>query len=428
LDPRLSEITFHSDALADNTTVRVLLPEGYAQSSRRYPVLYLFHGGTEDYTAWTTEGDAEAATAGLPLIVVMPDAGPYGFCTDWYNNGALGLPEWPRYHIDQLIPWVDANYRTAAGRAARATAGVSLGGHCAVSYAARYPDLFGAAGSFSGAVDDNNPSQRTTMTPISGFVFGPSDTQQIRWRAVNAWDLAANLGDTDVTLFSGTGEAGGPNANGADQTETWIHQEAVALDQRLTDLGIHHTFENYGPGSHDWYYFTRDFRQWLPHLMSYFDEHDASRSVAGSGNLLTPFVYATTEPTYTQHEWSVRIRRPAPEFSALEVKRPESFSIVGSGTATVVTPAAFKPRVAYKVRLTPSAGKAVVRTAIADRRGRLRLSIALGPANPQPQYSQQAEHTGAATLAHAGAVTDVPFYRADDGSSFFRTRVAISTP
>lgn len=160
LSPRLTELTLRTPALPDETKVRVLLPADYATSGKHYPVLYLFPGGLSDASAWITPqagaavGGAEPATAGLPLIVVMPEIGRADFCVDWFNEGKFGPPMWETYHINQLLPWVDGHYRTVADRMGRATAGFSLGGHCSVSYAARHPDLFGATASFSGSVNN----------------------------------------------------------------------------------------------------------------------------------------------------------------------------------------------------------------------------------------------------------------------------------
>jgi S-formylglutathione hydrolase FrmB len=154
LSPRLQELTFRTPELATPTKVRILLPAAYASSPKRsYPVLYLLHGATGDQTDWTTQGDAVALTAKLPLIVVMPAGGRGGFYTNWFNNGKGGLPRWEDWHIKRLIPYVDSHYRTRATRSQRALAGLSMGGFGTFSYAARHPDLFTAALSMSGAVD-----------------------------------------------------------------------------------------------------------------------------------------------------------------------------------------------------------------------------------------------------------------------------------
>src|SRR3954454_1424072 len=166
LDPRLLELTIRTPALAAPTKVRVLLPDGYAASPRRrYPVLYLLHGAGDDAGAWTRSGDAERLTAGRPLIVVMPDGGRGGWYTNWYRDGGGGRPAWETYHVDQLIALVDRCFRTIAARHGRAIAGLSMGGFGALSYAARHPDLFAAAASFSGGVD--------LEARVAGIAAGP---------------------------------------------------------------------------------------------------------------------------------------------------------------------------------------------------------------------------------------------------------------
>lgn len=79
VDSRLTELTLSTPALRQPTHVRVLFPAGYDGTQERYPVLYLLHGAMGNDTDWTTVGDAEAITAGAPLIVVMPDGGKGGF-------------------------------------------------------------------------------------------------------------------------------------------------------------------------------------------------------------------------------------------------------------------------------------------------------------------------------------------------------------
>jgi S-formylglutathione hydrolase FrmB len=173
LDPRLVELKFQTPALSGDTNVRVLLPTGYDPSRlERYPVLYLLHGSADDYRSWTDKGDAERLTAGLPLIVVMPNAGNGGFYSDWFNHGAGGPPEWETYHVGQLIPWIDAHYRTVASRRGRATAGLSMGGFGAMTYPARHPGMFVAAASFSGAVNSNEYPP-TGEPDESTFDLGP---------------------------------------------------------------------------------------------------------------------------------------------------------------------------------------------------------------------------------------------------------------
>ena len=121
LDARQFAVRVSTGALQHPVDVRLLLPADYAASPERdYPVLYLFHGTSGRASDWVNAGNAVATTAGLPLIVVMPDAGfdgdGGGWFANWFNGGAYGQPMWETYHIEQLIPWIDANLHTIPHR------------------------------------------------------------------------------------------------------------------------------------------------------------------------------------------------------------------------------------------------------------------------------------------------------------------------
>jgi diacylglycerol O-acyltransferase / trehalose O-mycolyltransferase len=264
LGPRLQEWTLRTPALDVETRVRVLLPAGYrAHAERRYPVLYLLHGRGGDYRDWTRYGAAERITARTPLIVVMPDAGRDAEYTDWYQGGAPILPRWETYHVRQLVPWVDARFRTIAARRGRAIAGLSMGGFGALSYAGRHPATYAATASFSGALEIG-----------SDDAWGTRTAEPAQWRAHLPVDLAARLRSlTLVELRTGNG-APGPldrpgtkRGCGACVTERVLLPMNVRMHDRLRALGIRHVWDDYGPGTHDWPYWRRDLRETLPDLM-----------------------------------------------------------------------------------------------------------------------------------------------------------------
>src|SRR5262245_64366909 len=85
LDARQLDLRVATDALQLPVDVRVLLPTGYdAAPDRRYPVLYLFHGTSGRAADWVDFGNAVQTTAGLPMIVVLPDAGFNGDGGGWF--------------------------------------------------------------------------------------------------------------------------------------------------------------------------------------------------------------------------------------------------------------------------------------------------------------------------------------------------------
>lgn len=120
----------------------VLLPEGYDQSEERYPVVYLLHGYGEDETAWYTSGNIMAAVDGLiaetvPMIYVMPQ-GFNRYYIDKYN----GSFPYMQMFVDELVPMIDATFRTKADKTQRAVMGYSMGGYGALILPAMNPDVF----------------------------------------------------------------------------------------------------------------------------------------------------------------------------------------------------------------------------------------------------------------------------------------------
>lgn len=385
LSPRLLDYTLRTPALADTTHVRVLLPAGYGGGGqRRYPVLYLLNGCCENWRSWTDHGDAERMTAPYGALVVMPEGGPDGNYTDWFNGGAGGRPMWETFHVAQLIPWVEETFRVRRGRAGRAIAGLSMGGFGALSYAARHPDTFVTAASFSGVIDTNTPLGEQAVQEESiqsgnppDRQFGPRVTQEVRWRAHNPWDLAENLRGLRLWLTTGNGMPGGPFGGGPDLVEDLVHRENLAVHSRLLQLGIAHVWDDYGPGSHDWPYFASDLERALPWIMAGFDDPPAPPVRVD---------LRSAEAQYGGYGWSLVLARPAMEFSALRDADRGGFTLSGSGSAVVRTPAFFRPRSRMLVTVD-NAGGAAATVRRADRHGRLSIALALGPDNSAQQYT-----------------------------------------
>ncbi|TMM09901.1 MAG: hypothetical protein E6G01_18815, partial [Actinobacteria bacterium] len=275
-------------------------------------------------------GDAERTTAGLPVIVVMPDIalddGGGGWCTDWYNGGAHGPPQWETFHISQLIPWIDHNLRTIHSRQGRAIAGLSQGGFCSMSYPARHPDLFGMALAYSGAPDiayDPDAQLGSTMiinaTEVGldhvppNSMFGDRVTQEVNWADHDPATLAENLRDTRLSMYFGNGQPGpldpSPVDPGGTTIEAAVARDNVDFHNRLDSLGIPSYYDAYGPGTHSWPYWTRDLRQSIGPIMDEF-AHPAPPP--------SSVTYTIADERYSVYGWEVTMHRPATEFSTLE--------------------------------------------------------------------------------------------------------------
>ncbi|HMC89118.1 MAG TPA: DUF4965 domain-containing protein, partial [Gemmataceae bacterium] len=143
-------VEFDSKSVGRKMKYNIILPARYEQSSDRYPVLYLLHGFSSNYTAWARMGVPEYARP-FDLIVVMPDVGNSWY-VNWANSDDGQMNQWEDFIIKDLIGHVDATYRTIARREGRAINGLSMGGYGGLTLGLRHPDLFCSIGSHSGAI------------------------------------------------------------------------------------------------------------------------------------------------------------------------------------------------------------------------------------------------------------------------------------
>jgi putative tributyrin esterase len=132
-------VTYTPASTGGAHTFAILLPPDYDDSDRRYPVLYLMHGGGQNHAAFPARSWFRKVLGGRPMIVVMPDGGR---SAERYGDLIAG----------DLVRYVDANYRTIATRDRRAIAGISLGGLGAAMLGLGHPDVFGMVGALSAAV------------------------------------------------------------------------------------------------------------------------------------------------------------------------------------------------------------------------------------------------------------------------------------
>ncbi len=144
-------LTFISNVLKKVKTFALYLPKGYELSQRRYPVLYLLHGGGGNQYSWIQKGELQRIAdkaieegKAAPMIIVMPDAE-----MTQYMNNASGKYQFEDFFIQELIPYIEKKYCCRSGKQYRAISGQSMGGKGSLLYAIHHPELFSACAAMS---------------------------------------------------------------------------------------------------------------------------------------------------------------------------------------------------------------------------------------------------------------------------------------
>ncbi len=146
----LREEFYYSDITGSMRPYTVYLPPNYDRNKRKYPTLYLSHGGWGNHIDWSTQGLANNILDNLiaekeirPMVVVM---------TNFYPLFDFGIPpdDYRTDLINSVIPDVEAKFRVIKNPEKRGFAGLSMGGHLATDLLANAPEEFGFIGIWSG--------------------------------------------------------------------------------------------------------------------------------------------------------------------------------------------------------------------------------------------------------------------------------------
>jgi len=165
---------YDSKATQSVRRVRIYIPPNYEKIPGRLPVLYLLPGGEGDDTVWTEFGRAHAIIDNLlaekkapPMVVVMPDGYAYG-----WDSGVAADKQQADFLKDlkeDLIPFVQANYRVSPNREQRALAGLSRGGAQTLNIGPKHLDLFSRLGVFSAGGNTNAETSDFTAKNASAL-------------------------------------------------------------------------------------------------------------------------------------------------------------------------------------------------------------------------------------------------------------------
>jgi putative tributyrin esterase len=250
---RLREDSVHSAALGRQMKYRVLVPEGYESSLRRYPVLYLLHGLTGDYMDWTTRTNLAEYSRTVPLIIVMPDGE-----NSWYTNAADGNAKFEDYVATELPADVVQKYRTINSRHGRAIAGLSMGGFGALKLALKRPAQFSVAASFSGAFGVTREGELERM-------IGAVEADRLR-QIFGAADSGTRKENDVFTLAAAVRPAGAPYIYVDCGTSDRFIASNREVIEALSKSGAAYEYHEVA-GNHSWDYWDRRVREFLTVLM-----------------------------------------------------------------------------------------------------------------------------------------------------------------
>ncbi|HEX2920522.1 MAG TPA: alpha/beta hydrolase-fold protein [Bacteroidales bacterium] len=147
---------YYSKTTGSWRQINIYTPPGYDNSKDKYPVLYIQHGGGEDERGWAIQGKTAAILDNLiaegkatPMIVVIPNGNitKPGVAAGGYNDQAMAV--YKEELSDNVIPFIESNYRVKTGAANRAISGLSMGGGQAFYTGLRNTDMFSYVGVFS---------------------------------------------------------------------------------------------------------------------------------------------------------------------------------------------------------------------------------------------------------------------------------------
>jgi len=205
---KVQQILFPSPSTNTSRRAFVYTPPGYDKDTKtKYPVLYLQHGWGEDETAWSSQGHANLIMDNLiaegkikPFIIVMT----YGMTNGIRPGGPGGLRSFniqpfQTVLLDELIPYVDANFRTKADQAHRAMAGLSMGGFETHTITLARPDVFSYYGLLSGGI--YKPEEIKDKSKVK-LIFMSCGTFESPQAVITAADTLKTAGFNAVSYVS----------------------------------------------------------------------------------------------------------------------------------------------------------------------------------------------------------------------------------
>ncbi len=234
----IDTVEIYSPAMHKPIPCLVITPTDYSVLGQSYPTLYLLHGWSGNYDGWRKDAAQLPVLADrYKMIIVCPDGG----YDSWFLDSPVDSTVRYETHVGrEVVDYVDHYYHTRAVRTGRAIAGLSMGGHGALSIAIRHPEVFGAVGSICGGLD-LRPFRKNNWD-LQG-VLGDPDTQWKNWEDYSVVNLVPRLKNADLQVIIDCG------------LSDFFIEPNREMHRRLVEAKIPHEYTE-RPGEHNAAYWS----------------------------------------------------------------------------------------------------------------------------------------------------------------------------
>ena len=232
------QLVYTSKNLAKTDTVWVFKPKSY-QESQRLPLIYLLHGYSGNYKQWNGIMDAQKYADEYGFIIVCPD----GLYNSWYINSPVKSDsQFESFFFDELFPDIKRRYSVDDEKVF--ISGLSMGGHGALYFFIKHPELFASAGSTSGGVKLNDSFGKYGLNDLLG---NPIKEDSI-WRKFSVIDNIEQLKTVNKPFIFDCG------------ANDFFYQANNLLKQKCDQLKLKATYISQ-PGAHNKTYWAKSIRQ-----------------------------------------------------------------------------------------------------------------------------------------------------------------------
>ena len=248
---RVDTVSIYSKAMQKEFKCVVIVPDDTGNTSK-WPVVYLLHGYSGNYSNWITKVPALKRYADeYRLMIVCPDGG----YSSWYLDSPIDpAMRYETYIAVEVPAYIDKHFPTIGDRSGRAITGLSMGGHGGLFLGFRHAGYFGACGSMSGGV--NLYATRNKFDLIKRV--GDTSNNGSNWKKFSVMSAVEQYPEDSLAIIFDCG------------TEDFFYEDNHALHDKLLRLKIPHEYIE-RPGKHDWKYWSNSVQYQLLFFSNYFN-------------------------------------------------------------------------------------------------------------------------------------------------------------